>query len=135
MSKKLDMACKLLENIEIVKDEEEEHKEKEDEEGKVTKTFLRNVYRLLDEVDEREEYIISVGYIVSRKVEKLKEEKKKQLDNIDVVKFFKELKELTNKIEGEWFVVREELRSILERAIKIYYIKAAKLGEEVCKKP
>ncbi len=116
---KIESACKLLQDIEVVEREEE---------GRVTRTFLRKVLELLDEVESREEFIVSIGYIVARK--KGKEDVKKEKD---VIKFFKNLRNCVKEKEGGWSEIRNELKDILEYAIKIYMIKA-ELGEDLCTK-
>lgn len=118
MSIKLEEACKLLKEIEVVKDEREE------KEGRVTKTFLRKVFELLEEADSKEEYIVSVGYMVARR---RKEDKKED----DTLKFFRRLKGLVETKQGDWSKVRGELKGVLEYTIKLYHIKAD-LGEDLC---
>ncbi|MEM0203758.1 MAG: hypothetical protein QXO16_07050 [Archaeoglobaceae archaeon] len=110
MSGKVESACKLLDGIEAVKGEEE---------GKVTRSFLRKVFELLDEVDSKEEFIISVGYIVARR------------KGGDLIKFFRALRDCVEKEEGEWNKVREKLKDVLENTIKIYTIRA-ELREDLC---
>lgn len=128
MSNKLDSACKLLEGIEVVKDEDER-------EGKVTKTFLRKVFEFLDEVESKEEFIISVGYMVARRKKKREtgKKEKEETKETDAIKFFKSLKECVEKKEGDWEKIKNELRDIMEYTIKIYTIKA-ELGEDLCTK-
>ncbi|GEM_PF-1243190 len=137
MADKFGMACELLKDIDVGEEEKEEKKEKE---GKITKSFLRKVYELLNEAEGKEDYIISVGYMVARRAAEAKKEKEKKekreikVEDIDVVKFFKRLERfLSEKLQGDWNKIRGELRGILEQTIKIYYIKA-ELGEEVCKR-
>lgn len=108
-------ACKLLEDIEAVRGEEE---------GKVTRSFLRKAFEMLDEAKSGEEYVISVGYMVARK---------KGEDNIN---FYKRLKELVEKIDKDkknWNEMRIELKNIFEYVIKLYHIRA-ELGEDLCTK-
>lgn len=123
MSNNLESACKLLEGIEVVKGEDER---KKDEEGKVTKSFLRKVFEFLDEVESKEEFIISVGYMVARK-----KKKEESIKETDATKFFRSLKECVEKKEGDWEKIKSELRDIMEYTIKIYTIKA-ELGEDLC---
>jgi hypothetical protein len=117
MFDKFGKACELLKGIPIAKDE------KEEKEGKVTKSFLRKVYELLYEAEGKEDYILSVGYRVAiRKSRNY------------YVEFYKRLKNIVNSLSGDWNKVREDLRGMLEQVIKIAYIQA-ELGEDVCKKP
>ncbi|MFN3384498.1 MAG: hypothetical protein ACK401_06340 [Archaeoglobaceae archaeon] len=126
MSDALDISCKLLRDIEVLRDEDE--RRKAEKEGKVTKSFLRKVFELLDEVGSKEEFIISVGYMVARR----KEEKKEKEDReSDAKKFFRNLREFVERKEGSWERIRDELRSVMEYTIKIYTIKAD-LGEDLC---
>ncbi|MEM0331240.1 MAG: hypothetical protein QXW84_07690 [Archaeoglobaceae archaeon] len=111
---KVEVACKLLEGIEAVRGEEE---------GKVTRTFLRKAFELLDEVDSKEEFIINIGYMIARK------------KGDDKIKFLKALMHHLEKEEGEWSKTRENLRGVLEYTIKIYTIRAElkeELGEDLC---
>jgi len=112
MDDKFGMACELLKDITVVKEEKE---------GEVTKSFLRKVYELLEEAEGKEEYIISVGYMVARRKSK------------NTVEFFIRLRGTVEKLQGDWSKIREELKSLLEHAIKIYYIKA-EIGEDLCMK-
>jgi hypothetical protein len=116
MFDKFGKACELLKGIPIAKDE------KEEKEGKVTKSFLRKVYELLYEAEGKEDYILSVGYMVARR------------KSHNSVEFYKRLKNIVNSLSGDWNKVREDLRGILEQVIKIGYIRA-ELGEDLCKKP
>ncbi len=112
MADKFVMACELLKDLPVVKEEKE---------GEVTKSFLRKVYELLNEAEGKEDYIISVGYMVARRKGR------------NSIVFFKRLENTVNSLSGDWDKIREDLRGVLEQAIKIYYIKA-ELGEEVCKR-
>jgi len=116
MFDKFGKACELLKDIPIAKEEKE---------GEVTKSFLRKVYELLYEAEGKEDYILSVGYMVARR---------KSRNSSNSVEFYKRLKNVVNSLSGDWNKVREDLRGMLEQVIKIGYIRA-ELGEDVCKKP
>lgn len=110
---KVKEACKLLEGIEVV--------EKEEEGGKVTRSFLRKAIEMLDEVNSKDEYLISVGYVVARK------------EGEDNIKFFKKLRELTEGLGDNWKDTKDKLKGVFEYTIKLYHIKL-KLGEDLCTK-
>jgi len=120
MFDKFGKACELLKDIPIAKEEKEGEKE-----GEVTKSFLRKVYELLYEAEGKEDYMLSVGYMVARR---------KSPNSNNSVEFYKRLKSIVNSLSGDWNKVREDLRGMLEQVIKIGYIRA-ELGEDVCKKP
>lgn len=103
----VEKACELLKDIEISEDEERE---------KVTKSFLRKTLELLDKSDTKEEYLIDVGYMVARR------------GGEDPKNFYKRLRTIVNELGDDW---RNELKKILECAVKISYIKLG-LGEDIC---
>jgi len=105
----VEKACELLKDIEI---SEDEGKERE----KVTKSFLRKTLELLDKSDTKEEYLIDVGYMVARR------------GGEDPKNFYKRLRTIVNELGDDW---RNELKKILEYAVKISYIKLG-LGEDIC---
>lgn len=115
MESSFENACMLLKNIETVEGEEKD---------KVTKSFLRKVFELLDESESKEEYLISVGYMVARKEAKR---------GSDVVVFFERLRDIVKGMQKDWNDARKELKKLLEYTIKLYYIKA-EMGEDLCTK-
>ena len=112
----LQTACELLKDIDAV--------EREGDRGKVTKSFLRKVVELIEKCDTKEEFLLSVAYMVARN---------KKYDEDDLVKFYRRLKEQIKKLgEDNW---KKELREIMQNTIKLYYVKAENLFEEdlLCK--
>ncbi len=112
MTGRVELACRLLDGIEVVKGEES---------GKVTRTFLRKALELIEESEGKDEYIMSVGYMVARN------------KGDDTVTFFKRLREEVEKIQSDWKDAKEELKKLLEYVIKVYYVRS-ELGEDVCTK-
>ena len=113
MTDKVEVACKLLKGIKAVKGEES---------GMVTRSFLRKTLELIEESEGKNEYLVSVGYMVARN------------KGDDTVTFFKRLKVEVEKIQKDWKVAKEELKKLLEYVIKIHYVRS-ELGEDVCTKP
>ena len=105
----LQIACKLLKDIETTDGEEK---------GRVTKSFLRKVLELVDRYDNKEEFLLSVAYIVARN---------KKYDEDDLVKFYRRLKEQIKMLGDDW---KKELREIMQKVVKLYYVKAKNLFEE-----
>ncbi|RLI78839.1 hypothetical protein DRP05_05960 [Archaeoglobales archaeon] len=105
----LQIACELLKDIETIDKEEK---------GRVTKTFLRKVLELVDRYDSKEEFLLSLAYMVARN---------KKYDEDDLVKFYRRLKDQIKRLDGNW---KDELRKIMQNVVKLYYIKAENLFEE-----
>ncbi len=105
----LQIACELLKDIETTDREEK---------GRVTKTFLRKVVELVDRYDNKEEFLLSVAYMVARN---------KKYDDDDLVKFYRRLKEQIKRLGDNW---KKELRKIMQNVVKLYYVKAENLFEE-----
>ena len=106
----LQIACELLKDIEATDREEK---------GRVTKTFLRKVLELVDRYDSKEEFLLSLAYMVARN---------KKYDEDDLVKFYRRLKEQIKKLDKDnW---KKELGEIMQNTVKLYYIKAENLFEE-----
>jgi len=97
------MACRLLEDIEPV--------EIEYEKGKVTKSFLRKVLELVDKYETKEEYILSIAYMVARN---------KKYEEDDIVTFYRRLKNLIKELDDDW---KNKLKEIMQNVVKLYYVK------------
>ena len=104
----LQTACELLKDIEITDREEK---------GRVTKTFLRKVLELVDKYDSKEEFLLSLAYMVARN---------KKYDEDDLVKFYRRLKDQIKGLDENW---KDELRKIMQNVVKLYYIKVENLFE------
>lgn len=102
--------CELLKDIDAVKGEGDR--------GKVTKSFLRKVVELIEKYKTKEEFLLSVAYMVARN---------KKYDDDDLVKFYRRLKEQIKELGENW---QKELREIMQKTVKLYYVKAENLFEE-----
>jgi len=107
----LQIACELLKDVETVREEKEEK-------GRVTKTFLRKVLELVDKYDSKEEFLLSLAYMVARN---------KKYDEDDLVKFYRRLKDQIKRLGENW---KDDLKKIMQSVVKLYYIKAEGLFEE-----
>jgi hypothetical protein len=106
----LEIACNILKDIDITDREEK---------GRVTKSFLRKVLEFTDKYSSKEEFLLSVAYMVARN---------KKYDEDDLVKFYRRLKEEVRKLDDHGW--RDELKQIMQNVVKLYYIKAENLFEE-----
>jgi len=106
----LQIACKLLEDIGVT--------DREEEKGRVTKTFLRKVLELVGRYDSKEEFLLSLAYMVARN---------KKYDEDDLVKFYHRLKDQIKELGDDW---KKKLGEIMQNVVKLYYIKAENLFEE-----
>jgi alanyl-tRNA synthetase len=105
----LQAACELLKDIDTTDKEEK---------GRVTKSFLRKVLELVSKYDSKEEFLLSLAYMVARN---------KKYDEDDLVKFYRRLKEQIKELSDDW---KKELGEIMQNAVKLYYVKAENLFEE-----
>jgi len=110
----LEEACKMLEGIKPIKDESSSEK------GAVTKSFLRKVFELIESSKTKDEFLLSVAYMVARN---------KKFDDDDIVKFYIRLKNFVNELSGDnW---KNAVRDLMKLVIQIYYIRASGV-DEVC---
>lgn len=107
----LEIACSLLKDIDASLEREER--------GKVTKSFLRKVAEMINEYRSKEEFLLSVAYMVARN---------KKHDRDDLVTFYNRLIKEIKKLDDESW--KKELAQIMENVVKLYYVKAENLLEE-----